>query len=120
MAFLQKFQMRKPDFDIALEIVNNLRNILNTKKGYGSFLENFGIGDYNLYRAREIIIQNIIKEIKENITLYEPRVKVVEIQEVASDLAFRIRFELKCIIEKTSNPIYIIFHSALNDVAVEM
>lgn len=119
MSFLQKFQLRRAESTPALEIVKNLRYVLNTKREYGSFLDQFGISDYNLYRSREVIVGNIIREIKENIELYEPRVKVVDIYEVTSDVAFRIRFELKCTIESYTSPIYIIFHSALNDVTVE-
>src|SRR5687767_392251 len=96
------------------DIMRNLENVLNTKKGTGSLVKEFGIGDYNAYKARNKIVETIILEIKENITLYEPRVKLIHIQEAEAQNPFRLRFELKCAVLDYTRPIYIIFDSLFN------
>jgi len=58
MAFFRKFDrtpgMKSIDPYLA-SIVENLNNILNTKKDYGSFLTDLGIRDLNEYRSRDDI-----------------------------------------------------------------
>jgi predicted component of type VI protein secretion system len=100
-------------------VIANLNHILNTKKGFGSFLADFGLGDYNAHRARQKIVEAIIKEFEDNIRLYEPRVKLEKIREVDSDQPFRIRFEVRCLFLDAAKPLYIIIDSLRNEVAVE-
>lgn len=100
-------------------IIDNLNHILNTKKGFGSYLADFGIGDYNAYRSRDKIIETIIAEIKENIAKHEPRVRLEEIKEVESDTAFRIRFEMRCVFLDSAKPIYVVIDSLYNRVTIE-
>ncbi len=100
-------------------VIANLNNILNTKKGFGSYVREFGIGDYNAHRARPKIVESIIREFTENIRLFEPRVKLDKIREVESDTPFRIRFEVKCLFLDAAKPLYIIIDSLRNDVMVE-
>lgn len=116
---LTKVYRRKTQDDHVEEIIRNLTNILNTKKGFGAFQRTLGIGDYNAYRSRTKIVETILKEIRENIEMYEPRVKTVDIREVASDNSFRIRFELKCVIVDHQQPLYLIFDSIRHDISVE-
>ncbi len=117
---ITKFSRReKTNEDSIQEILRNLTNILNTKKGFGTFLKDLGIGDYNAYRSREAIVNTIIIEIKKNIELYEPRVKLVDIHEVTAQDSFRIRFELQCEIVMNTKPIFLIFDSIFNDLTVE-
>ena len=114
---ITKLYRRKEN--VVQEIVTNLSNVLNTKKGFGSFVKEMGIGDYNAYRSRDRIVETIIQEIKENIELYEPRVRLLDIKEVQIDTSFRIRFELSCVIVNHSQPLYLIFDSLPNSVSIE-
>ena len=101
------------------DIKKNLSNILNTKKGFGSFLKNFGIGDYNAFRSHDKVVETIIDEIKENIEKYESRVQLIGIEEVHTESPFRIRFELKCMITRLSKPIFLIFDSIIDEMVIE-
>ena len=116
---MEKFYRKKSTDTSVSSVIKNLNHLLNTRKGFGSFLRRLGIGDWNMYRARNKIIETILEEIKENIQLYEPRVRVMDIKEVESDVSFRLRFELKCEILSKDKPIYVIFDSVLNDIAIE-
>ena len=119
MGLLQKFSRKKGPINKVEDIIANLKNILNTKKLFGSGIKQLGIGDYNEYKSHAQIVATIIEEIQENIELYEPRVKLFEINVINSDESFRIRFELKCAVISESKPIYIIFDSIFNDIMIE-
>jgi type VI secretion system protein len=79
-------------------IINNLNNILNTKRGYGYFLENFGISDYNHLSSRTDIAKMIIEEVTENIERFEPRVKLIRIIDLDSGDMFHLSFQIDCVI----------------------
>jgi predicted component of type VI protein secretion system len=116
---LRKFSKKKRDAGDLVAIIDNLNHVLNTRKSFGSWLKPFGIGDWNEYKSRGKIVDTIIEEIKENIRLYEPRVVLEDIAEVPSDSAFRMRFQVKCIINDGEKPIYIVLDSLYNRVYVE-
>ena len=116
---MTKFYSRNPQGDKIQEIIRNLSCVLNTKKGFGSYLKEMGIGDYNAYRSRTKIVETILREIKENINLYEPRVKLIDIREVGTENSFRLRFELKCEMIDHSQPIFLVFDSLRNSIMVE-
>jgi type VI secretion system lysozyme-like protein len=117
---LRKFLRRKTSQSALHDIVDNLNNVLNTRKGFGSFVKNFGIGDWNAYKSRGKIVETIMAEIKENIANYEPRVRLDHIEEVAADSPFRLRFQVKCVYgEDAERPIYIVLDSLYNRVFVE-
>jgi type VI secretion system protein len=116
---LRKFQKRKTERTELDDILDNLNRILNTKKGFGSYVEQFGVGDWSAWKARQAIIDSIIAEIKENVKLYEARVRIDEIEEVKADSPFRIRFHVRCVYMDGSRPVYIILDSRSNKVYVE-
>ena len=100
-------------------IVDNLNNILNTKKEYGSVLENFGIRDLNEYSSREQISVAVLEEVKQNIELYEPRVKLVDITMEETDNPFIISLKINCVVRNLSQTIEIAFDTFFNKFHVE-
>lgn len=117
--FLAQFYNGRKRPDEIESILINLKNILNVKKEFGSFLKDLGIGDYHIYRSHKATVNRIIEEIKENISVYEPRVKLVKIREMQSNTSFRLRFEMECVIVDDAHPIYLIFDSVNHHFAVE-
>jgi predicted component of type VI protein secretion system len=117
--FLAQFYTGKKKPDEIEAILINLKNILNVKKGFGSFLRELGVGDYNAYRSHKATVHTIIEEITQNIALFEPRVQMVSIREIQADSSFRLRFELTCTIVDNPQPIYLIFDSVNHHFAVE-
>jgi type VI secretion system lysozyme-like protein len=97
-----------------MSIVENINNILNTKKDYGSFLQDFGIRDLNEYSSREDISIAVIEEVKQNIKLYEPRVELVNITMEQNDDPFVISFTIDCIVLNHSRAIHLIFDTFFN------
>jgi len=82
--FLYKHFVPGADTSELADITRNLNNILTTKRGYGYFLETFGLTDA-AFRTTEEMVLVLTRELNENIRLYEPRVELVDIDEEYSD-----------------------------------
>jgi type VI secretion system lysozyme-like protein len=112
MAFFHKFDrtpgMKSIDPYLA-SIVENLNNILNTKKDYGSFLTELGIRDLNEYRSRDDISIILMEEVKKNIEEYEPRVKLVDISPQKTEMSFVLSFKIECIVRNNAESLRMVF-----------
>jgi type VI secretion system lysozyme-like protein len=112
MAFFRKFDrtpgMKATDPYLA-SIVENLNNILNTKKDYGSFLTDLGIRDLNEYRSRDDISTRLMEEVKKNIEEYEPRVEIVDITPQKTEMSFVLSFKIECIVRNNSESLRMVF-----------
>ena len=113
---LRKFYRDPRKWSELGSVIGNLNAVLNTKKGFGFWLENYGVGDYNEYKARKKIVTALIAEIKDNIATFEPRVRLDEIQEVPSDSPLRLRFQMKGVFLDDARPVYVVV-DALRHVA---
>jgi len=82
-------------------IIDNLNNILNTTRGYGFFLQDFGISDYKYLCTREDMEKAIINEITENITLFEPRIVLQQVVSIKDDKLSRLSFRIDCVVRNT-------------------
>jgi type VI secretion system lysozyme-like protein len=112
------FLDKRKDADLR-SVVDNLNHMLNSRKTFGTYLRDYGIGDFNEYKARQKIIDTVIAEIKESIRRYEPRVVLDSIREVESDSPFKIRLEMRCVVHTADRPIYILIDSVNNKVSLE-
>ena len=122
MALFNKFMdCKKSGSDNAelLSIVENLNNVLNTKKDYGSFLTDFGIRDMNEYTSLDDIIQAVLKEVKHNIEQFEPRVRVIDIKVMQDENPFSLSFSVECMVRGNSRSLNMIFDSVFNNFHVE-
>jgi type VI secretion system protein len=118
MAFFSKFtygSRAKPENEELLAIVENLNNILNTKKDYGSFLTDFGIRDMNEYTSRDKITKAVMEEVTQNIERFEPRVRIIDIQVEKNDNPFMMSFSVECMVRESSKSLNMIFNSVLNN-----
>jgi type VI secretion system lysozyme-like protein len=97
------------------DIIENLNFVLNTKKGYGSFLSDFGIRDMNEYSSRDHLAVAIMEEVKYNIEQYEPRLQLVKISTENNDDPFRISFKIECRLRDTQKALLMDFNSVYND-----
>lgn len=122
MAFLNKFYNHSESGEAASEaedIVNNLNNILNTKRGFGSFLPEFGIRDLNEFGSKGHIAATIIDEVVENITNYEHRVEVVAMNTINDPNPFRIAFSIECVIKNNRQTLRMVFDSIQNSFSID-
>ena len=96
-------------------IVENLNYVLNTKKGYGSFLKDFGIRDMNEYSSRDHLAVAIMEEVKYTIEHYEPRLQLIKISIEDNNDPFRISFKIECRVKDTQQDLFMEFNSAYNN-----
>lgn len=102
--------------DVELQkIVTNLNRVLNTKRGYGSFLKDFGISDLNEFTSRDVLVVRIMEEVKRNIEFYEPRLMLVDIAVKENQDPFRISFDINCILKDTKKALVMEFNSVYNN-----
>lgn len=96
-------------------IIDNLNYVLNTKKGYGSFISDFGIRDMNEYSSRDQLAVAIMEEVRSNIDKFEPRLQIVDITIENTRDPFRIAFKIECRLKDTQKSLLMEFNSVYND-----
>lgn len=100
-------------------IVANLNRVLNTKRGYGSILQDFGISDLNEFTSRDVLVIRIMDEVKRNIECYEPRLQLINIAVKDNQDVFRISFDINCILKDTKKALVMEFNSVYNQFKVK-
>lgn len=95
-------------------IVSNLENILNTKQGYGSPLSDFGIRSITEYTSREQIAQAVMADVREAIERYEPRLELLDIALDEQQTAFRLSFDLHCVLREGSKDLRVSFDTRIS------
>ena len=121
MPFFNKFissEKRKISIENHEDIIKNLNNILNTKKYYGSVLDNYGIRDLNEFYDKEGIIKVVITEVIENIKKFEPRIEILNIVTEDSKNIFQLAFTIECRIIDTKKSLNMIFDTVFNSFTI--
>ena len=101
------------------DLLDNLNNILNSKRNFSCYHEKYGISDFSHFSDREHIVDEVINEIRESIELYEPRVSIVEMSQVDENMPFRISFKMRCVIRETNHSIKMVFDSLWNNFSLD-
>ncbi|MEE2902063.1 MAG: GPW/gp25 family protein [Myxococcota bacterium] len=94
------------------DILENLSNVLSTKRGVGSFLRNFGLTETG-YRTQNEMLNTLTRELRENILLFEPRVEIVEIDEDFDDETGRSSLSVELVVKATGQPLHFAMDSKL-------
>ena len=76
-------------------VLQDISNILNTRKGFGSFDPDFGIEDISHYTDRAMICEFIKREIIRNLSSYYPQIEVIKISDSPSTATARIQMTLE-------------------------
>lgn len=110
MSLLNKFRSLVAKKDLKDEIIEHICDLLNTKKGFGVYQEDFGIDSYAHVGSDKSINKKIIDDIKRCLEKFEKRIKIEDIEAIPSDNLFFLSFAIKCKIQNTSHTIQIAFH----------
>ena len=94
------------------DILENLSNVLSTKRGVGSFLRNFGLTETG-YRTQNEMLNTLTRELRENILLFEPRVEIVEIDENYDEDSGRSALSVELVVKSTGKPLHFSMDSKL-------
>ncbi len=115
MALLDKFRTGRNGAPLseAESVIDSLSEVLNTRRGFGSFLPNFGIMDLSDRVSREQIALAVVREVQYCIEAYEPRITVREIKQVPQVHPTRLAFSIECTIGAEKRPLEMVFDAAL-------
>lgn len=92
------------DGDEMADIMRNLQWILDTKRGSGYFIKEFGLTQGG-FRTNAEIIQVYTEEIREIIELFEPRLTFIELGDDYDPDTGRIKLEIGCKLTDTGQPV---------------
>lgn len=119
MALFRKFDRRPRENSELISILENLNNILNTKRDYGSPLRDYGVRDLSEYKSRDEVALAVIREVRENIVRYEPRVALEEIVFNDEDNPLRLSFTIRCRLLHSDRSLRMIFDTVFNTVSID-
>lgn len=95
-------------------ILENLKDLLNTKREYGSPLPDYGIRTLTEYYSREYIARAVIQDVRECIERYEPRLTLHEIVLNEDKTPFRLSFTVRCSLRNESELLHVSFDTLLH------
>lgn len=95
MSFLNRFLPESPKDDAQRSVVRNLEHLLNSRRGFGSLLCNFGAADYLGNEGGSAPIQTLLREIRDTIITYEPRLRILQLRVLGRDEKLRLLIDLR-------------------------
>ena len=121
MAFFHKFTSgaQRPSSTPLLSIVENLNNVLNTTRGYGSPLMDFGINNMGGHMSRQDMALAVIRDVRECIQRYEPRVQLDDIVLEDDKNPLRLSFTIRCTVLRSATSLHLVFDTVLGNANVE-
>jgi predicted component of type VI protein secretion system len=94
MSFLNRFVRGQPQDSQLASIVRNLLFLLNSKRSYGALLCSFGLADYLAEQGGENTLRTLLREIRETIEIYEPRLLLHSLRVRGRDRKLRVVVEI--------------------------
>src|SRR5215208_1745035 len=99
MSILSKFRQEKKKSDFRDNIFEHLCDLLNTKRGFGSYPKDLGLDSYVYLGSDRKIILQITEDVKTCFEKYEKRISHIEVIPITSESRFFLSFIIKCKIE---------------------
>ncbi|OJH40310.1 GPW/gp25 family protein [Cystobacter ferrugineus] len=122
-SFLDKFTgagPRAPGRQGELERVRlNLESVLNTKEGYGYFVEGFGLGRYTEKFGTQDLMKTLTGELLHSIQTHEPRLQDVELKLRGRDSGLWLHFVLTATLLGAPCTLRLLFHTVSAQVRVD-
>jgi type VI secretion system protein len=122
-AFIDKFMGREAGqrgSRHSLEnVMRNIEAVLNTKEGFGSFRQDFGLGDYTAKFGARDLLKALTQEILEEITHHEPRISDLKLELQGKDNELMLLFLLTGVVNDEPCKLRLRFHTLSGNVQVE-
>lgn len=121
-AFMDKFTSawQRQGGDGELEQVRrNLESVLNTKEGYGYFVEGFGLGRYTEKFGTQDLMKTLTGEMLHSVERHEPRLKDADLELRGRDSGLWLHFVLTGTLNAAPCTLRILFHTVSGQVRVE-
>lgn len=124
MSFLNRFLPGRPQDDTLDSVVRNLEYLLNSRAGFGSLLCPFGLADYLAEHGSPNTAKTLLREIEQNVMLYEPRLRVTGLSIIGRDpsLCWVIRLDGALLVPYwgVACTLLILFHPITGGVQVQV
>lgn len=120
-SFLDKFAapgQRQGEQDEMELVRQNIEAVLNTKEGYGYFVEGYGLGRYTEKLGTQALLKTLESEMLHAISVHEPRLEEAELELVGRDSGLWLHFALTCVLQGTPRKLRILFHTVSAQVRV--
>lgn len=122
-SFLDKFvapASRLSDADSELvRVRQNLEAVLNTKEGYGYFVEGFGLGRYTERFGTRELMATLTDEMLQVVRRQEPRLVEPELELRGRDSGLWLHFVLTGTLHGAACTLRLLFHTVSGQVRVE-
>jgi type VI secretion system protein len=121
-SFLDKFTSpgQRPDKGGELaQVRQNLESVLNTKEGYGYFVEGFGVGRYTVKFGTRELMKTLSGELLNAVQQFEPRLQDAELELRGRDSGLWLHFVLSGSLNGTPCSLRLLFHTVSGRVRVE-
>lgn len=120
MGLLNKFRKHDKQPDRKEEILENLCDLLNTKKEFGGCQKDFGLDSYVYLGTTKKITFQIISDIKSSFEKYEKRISDVQVEHIPNENKFFLSFLIRCKIEEKLCSFHLSFNHQKNLFKVEV
>lgn len=122
-SFLDKFtsawqRADTPQGELA-QIRQNLEAVLNTKEGYGYFVQGFGVGRYTEKFGTRELMDMLSDELLSSVRHFEPRLRDVELELRGRDSGLWLHFVLSSMLNGAPCTLRLLFHTVSGQVRVE-
>lgn len=120
-SFLDKFtgSWQRHGADEREQVRQNLESVLNTKEGYGYFVQGFGLGRYSEKFGTQELMKTLTGEMLHSIEHHEPRLRDAELELRGQDSGLWLHFVLTGTLLGTPSTLRILFHTVSGQVRVE-
>ena len=121
-AFLDKFTsawQREGGHGELEQVRQNLEVVLNTKEGYGYFVEGFGLGRYTEKFGTQDLMKTLTGEMLHSVQHHEPRLRDAELELRGRDSGLWLHFVLTGTLLGTPCKLRLLFHTVSGQVRVE-
>lgn len=117
MSFLSRLTKTAPESE-SDRIIRNLNRVFNSRKGYGSVVEGFGLGDYEDASNTPKLLGTLMDEIVAAVRRYEPGLEAPSVELAGKDPKLWVRFVLSGLVGGVPQAFYIDMDSKYRNVVV--
>ncbi|SET90732.1 GPW/gp25 family protein [Stigmatella erecta] len=121
-SFLDKFvtPSQRPEARSELhQVCENIEAVLNTKEGYGYFVEGFGLGRYTEKSGTRDLMKTLTEEMLHSVEQHEPRLKEARLELRGQDSGLWLHFVLTGSVTGSACTLRVLFHTISGQVRVE-
>jgi type VI secretion system protein len=101
------------------QVRQNLEAVLNTKEGYGYFVEGFGLGRYTEKFGTQLLMKTLTGELLHSVQTHEPRLQEPELELRGRDSGLWLHFVLTGSLQGAPCTLRVLFHTVSGQVRVE-